>query len=246
MNEKHNLLGESYKNLYSDYYQNKSHTVSKREISALQTTDTIGKIFNQLSIKKLIDVGAGEGSVLNNLFMKSVAQELHAVEISESGVQAIAAKNILPITNIHLFDGYKIPYSDKFFNVAISVQVLEHVEHERLFLQEIKRVSDSVFIEVPLEHGFKIKRSIESGKKYGHINFYTIDTLKSMMESSGMKVIHYGVVAPSLQYEQHISGRVKGLLKNSFRKTMLKIFPSLAPWMLSYIGYVYCDCNSNS
>ena len=246
MNEKHDLLGDSYKSLYSDYYQNKSQTAYKREISALQSTDTIIEILNQASIKRLIDVGAGDGSVLNNLFMKTVAQELHAVEISESGVNAIAAKNILPIGNLHLFDGYKIPYSDKFFNLAISVQVLEHVEHERLFLKEIKRVSESVFIEVPLEYGFKIKRSIESGKKYGHINFYTIDTLKSMMDSSGMKVIHYGIVAPSLQYEMHISGRLKGLLKNAFRKTMLKVFPSLAPWMFTYISYVYCDCNSNS
>lgn len=240
--EKH-LIGKQYQNLYANYYLNPGDTSLKREISAAQTVTCMTTALGSRVFDKLLDVGAGNGNVLAALAGKGVAREMFAVEVSESGVEAIKSKKIPWLREVQLFDGYAIPYPDKYFDLAIAIHVLEHVEHERLFLKEISRVARRLYMEVPLEHGFRIQRAIDSGKKFGHINFYTKETLQSMLESSGMKVEKCGVFASSLRYEQHLSGRTKGWIKNLIRTSALTIAPTLAPRFLVYNGYAYCECN---
>lgn len=243
MSEQKNILGKQYQELYSNYYSEPQDLQRKREISAEQTVDCMREALSGKSFRKLLDVGAGDGNVLTQLSRQKFVDELYAVEISESGVAAIKAKPLPQVRDVQLFDGYKIPYPDKFFDLAIAVHVLEHVEHERLFLQELNRVARHLYVEVPLEHGLGVQRSISNGKKFGHINFYTIDTLRGLLESSGLKVLGYKVVTASLEYEQHMSGRAKGWLKNTIRKTALAAAPGLAPWCLIYNGYAYCECD---
>ena len=235
------LLGKRYQSLYSGYYQ--GNAVAKRETSALQTVKQMQRVLGDLDVNKLIDVGAGEGSVLRQISRCYLARELHALEISESGVEAIKEKEIPTLSSVQVFDGYKIPYSNKHFDLAITIHVLEHVEHERLFLREIGRVSRRAYIEVPLEHGFRIRRSIAAGTQYGHINFYMKATLRSLLESSGLTVTECGVFASSLKYEQCISGRAKGWFKHLARTAALQVAPSLAPWFVAYNGYALCECN---
>ena len=241
MSDTRGLLGKRYQNLYSGYYQ--GNALAKRETSAVQTVNQMQRVLGDLVVDKLIDVGAGEGSVLRQISQRALARELHATEISESGVEAIKAKEIPLLSSVQLSDGYRIPYSNKHFDLAITIHVLEHVEHERLFLQEIRRISRRAYIEVPLEHGFSIKRSIAAGTQYGHINFYMIATLRSLLESCGFTVTQCGVFASSLQYEQCVSGGTKGWLKHLLRTTALHVGPSLAPWFFVFNGCALCECN---
>jgi hypothetical protein len=96
---------------------------------------------------------------------------------------------------------------------------------------------------VPLEHGLRIQRSIDNGKMYGHINFYTKETLRSLLSSSGLSVMECKIVPSSLRYEQHLSGRTKGWLKNLVRKSALTLAPAVAPWLMVYNAYAYCECD---
>jgi ubiquinone/menaquinone biosynthesis C-methylase UbiE len=243
MNDEKQLVGQKYRDLYTGYYSNARPTLLKREISAVQSVNCIIASIGGSAPRKLLDVGAGDGNVLAQLSARDVSAELYAVEISASGVEAIKSKQLRLLRDVQLFDGYSIPYPDKYFDLAIAVHVLEHVEHERLFLREIRRVSRFAHIEVPLEHGFRIQRSIDSGKKYGHINFYTRETLKNLLESSGLSVLDCRVVPSSLQYEQHLSGPVRGWLKNFIRRSALTVAPTVAPWLMVYNAYAYCESN---
>lgn len=236
------LLDDKYSELYSDYYKNKGGLGLKRELSAIESARNIISATKNSECNKLVDVGAGDGNVLFQLSRSGLVKEMVALEISESGLEIIESRGISQVSEIKKFDGYAIPYTDKDFDLAIAIHVLEHVEHERLFIKELGRVSKRLFIEVPLEHGFNVQRSIDNGKKTGHINFYTIETLKSLLESSGFQVLDSKVVTSSLDYEQLLYGRVKGYLKNKIRSTLLKIFPDVAPRFLTYNGYVYCEC----
>ena len=242
MSDQRGILGKNYQELYDNYYLDSPRTVLKRKISAEQTMEYLRGVVGDRVIGKLLDVGAGDGNVLLELHERRLAGELYAVEISASGVEAIRAKALSSVCEAKLFDGYKIPYPDKYFDLAIAVHVLEHVEHERLFLQEIKRVSKSVYIEVPLEHGLRVRRSIGNGKAYGHINFYTIDTLRGVLESSGLVVRKCRVMPSSLKYESHLSGRALGWIKNGIRAAALAVAPGLAPWLMVYNGFALCDC----
>ncbi len=180
--------------------------------------------------------------MLSQVARRQIAQELHAVEISESGVKAIGTKEITGLKTVQLFDGYNIPYPDKTFDLATVVHVLEHVEHERLFLREIRRVSRRVYIEVPLEHNLKIRRVIAAGKKYGHINFYMKETFRNLLESVGLEIIKCETFASSLDYEVHLSGVMKGRLKHAARRMALMMAPNHAPLLISYNCYALCDC----
>jgi ubiquinone/menaquinone biosynthesis C-methylase UbiE len=242
MDSQRNLLNSKYAELYEEYYGGSARLDLKRKLSAIDTARNIisaTKKFNNLS---LIDVGAGDGNVLVELSESGIFNKMIALEISDSGIEKMKSKKISGLMEIAKFDGYKISYPNKVFDLSIAIHVLEHVEHERLFIQELGRVSKKLFIEVPLEHGFNIRRAIINGAKTGHINFYTIETLVSLLASSGFKIIDSRVVPPSAEYEKLLYGAVKGWIKNKVRTILLKLLPSIAPRFLTYNGYVYCDC----
>jgi ubiquinone/menaquinone biosynthesis C-methylase UbiE len=73
----------------------------------------------------ILEIGAGEGSILQKLRELNYAQALYALEISESGIEAIQKRNIPDLIECKLYDGYEVPYSDKRFDLAILSHVLE-------------------------------------------------------------------------------------------------------------------------
>lgn len=243
MPESDGLVRKQYQDLYADYYRNPAESLAKREISAQQSVAYLTGTIGDAKFHKLLDVGAGDGSVLAELSRRQVAEQLFAVEISASGVAVIEDRRLANLQEVKLFDGYHLPYPDKHFDLAIALHVLEHVEHERLLLLEMKRVAKRIYIEVPLELGFKVRRSIAAGRPFGHINFFTPETLRSLIESCGITATEFGVRSSSLRYEQHVSGRIKGLLKNSLRNLALAIAPNVAPWFVVYNGFAYCECS---
>jgi hypothetical protein len=169
---------------------------------------------------------------------------MYAVEISASGVESIKSREIPTLRNVSQFDGYQIPYPEKFFDLAIVAHVLEHVEHERIFLREISRVCKFAYIEVPLEHGLFVTKSVKNGPKFGHINFYSIETFVDLLRSSGMSVEASSVESPSIDYERLLSGPTRGTIKkNTFRRAMLRLAPRLSPWAMQYNGYSLCRCD---
>jgi ubiquinone/menaquinone biosynthesis C-methylase UbiE len=234
------LLGDKYKNLYSGYYKENSSLEHKRNLSADATLEHIQAVSGVSHWNRLIDIGAGNGSVLARLDQAGVADELYAVEISESGVTAIKDLGLSRLKEAKLFDGYKIDFPDKFFDVGICIHVLEHVEHERLFLRELSRVAKELIIEVPLDGGIRMSRSIREGYKFGHLNYYTVPSLLFLLDTVGLVSKQYLVTTSSSQYERHLYGGLKGTFKSAIRRGALKLMPALAPWMFSYLMAVRC------
>jgi hypothetical protein len=242
MENRSELLDRKFANLYSSYYKNNDFLSIKRELSAIESVRNIASATKNIDCERLVDVGAGDGNVLFQLSKSGLVKDMVALEISKSGIELIESRSIPQLSEVRKFDGYTIPYPNKHFDLAIAIHVLEHVEHERLFLKELGRVSKRLFIEVPLEHGFNVQRSIVNGRSTGHINFYTIETIQNLLESAGFKVLCSAVVTSSLRYEQLLYGRIKGFIKNKIRTTLLSVIPSLAPKFFTYNGYVYCEC----
>jgi|UniRef100_UPI0037D9DAFF hypothetical protein len=165
---------------------------------------------------------------------------MSAVDISQSGVDRIRQRKLKTLKSAEIFDGYKIPFPDRSFDTAIAIHVLEHVEHERLLLSEMARVAGRVYVEVPLEHTYRLNRSIEAGKPYGHINHYTFDRFINVLETSGLTVARKGVFANSLDYETFLAGKVKGRMKHAIRTGALKLAPKFAQRSFVYLGAAMC------
>lgn len=240
-----NLLGERYDGLYKRYYDSGTVT-AKRGMSARDALQHIRSIVGPDSFNRVVDVGAGEGSLLQILDDSKFARELYALEISPSGLQAIRARNLNSLVDAKPFDGYEIPYDDKFFDLAILCHVLEHVEHERILLRELRRVARRIVIEVPLEHGFRIGRKIAISSRYGHINYYLPETALNLLATSGLRVLRSQICCSSLVYEQHVAGRTRGLITSSLRRTALRVAPRMAPWIFTYIFAAYCESDTDS
>lgn len=234
------VVSHSLNSMYEDYYEDDPQTLTKRELTALEVFRHIQQVYDRTHVAKLLDVGAGEGSLLQCLGQAGFADQLYGVEISQSGISAIRAKNVPRLKEVLLFDGYKIPYPDQFFDVAIASHVLEHVEHERLFLAELKRVAKDVLIEIPLEHNYSIRRAIRGGRKYGHINFYTADTFLNLLDTSDLKCKNIKVVTLSSAFESFMYGNPKGKIKSFLRQSLLKVAPRLATALMVYFCIAYC------
>jgi SAM-dependent methyltransferase len=209
-------------------------------LAAAQSVDHI-EILCGRSLKHVLDVGAGEGAALQELEQRGMASSLEAAEISASGIERIKARHLQTLSGVKTFDGYTLPYADKAFDVALALHVLEHVEHERLLLREMARVAKMVYIEVPLEHTFRLNRSIERGKSGGHINHYTFDRLLNVLRTSGLTPTNYGIFPSSLPYERHVGGPVMGTIKHAIRSTALRVAPSIAPGIFVYVAGALCS-----
>lgn len=242
---KNAFVSDTFTSMYEDYYNRDLKTLKKRELTSLEVMEHIRQVYDPGHIERLLDVGAGEGSLLQCLGRSNFADELYGVEISQSGIDSIISKKILNLVEVKKFDGYSIPYPDKFFDLVVSSHVLEHVEHERLFLKELNRVAKNVIIEVPLEHTFRIKKSIKSSSLYGHINFYTPETLLNLLETSGLTLQKCEVISYSSKFEVFLYGPLKGLIKSAIRNLILKVSPKIATHLMVYFCVVHCSSNAS-
>jgi len=180
------IISGNVKEAYDEFYQ--KHDEAWRMLGAKYKAQHIIDVCKGHTFKKVLEVGAGDGSILKYLSGAGFAAEYHALEISESGVTHIKEANIPGVKSVQLFDGYVLPFEDDSFELVILSHVLEHVEHERVLLREIKRVAKECLIEVPLDYRFGIDNRIKHFLAYGHINMYTPTSLRYLLMTEGFEI----------------------------------------------------------
>jgi SAM-dependent methyltransferase len=223
---------------YENYYDD---AVSrKRDITARQTVDHLVSLCKD-AMGSILDVGAGDGAVISELEHRGLGTDLHAVEISNSGIERINRRNLKRLKSVQSFDGYRLPFPDNSFDTVLLVHVLEHVEHERLLLKEIRRVARRCYIEVPLEHTMRLPRSIAVGRPFGHINFYTMKVFENLLDTAGLHLVSSATFAPTMEYERHLSGTAAGTIKRIIRSSALRINTSLASQLFVYLAAAFCE-----
>ena len=177
----------SVKQAYDEFYE--KHDEAWRMLGAKFKAQHIIEVCKGLTFYKVLEVGAGDGSILKLLAEAKFAPEYHAVEISESGVEHINARKIQNVKSVQIFDGYHLPFGDDSFDLIVLSHVLEHVEHERLLLRELKRVAKYCVIEVPRDYKAGVDARIKHFLAYGHINVYTPTSLRYLLNTEGFKVV---------------------------------------------------------
>ncbi len=180
------IITDSVKTAYDEFYQ--KHDEAWRMMGAKYKAQHIIDVCKGHSFKKVLEVGAGDGSILKLLADQNFAPEYHAVEISDSGVEHIKTRHIAGLKSVQLFDGYKLPFADNSFDLIILSHVLEHVEHERLLLRELKRVAQYCVIEVPKDYRVGVDERIKHFLAYGHINMYTPTSLRYLLMTEGFEI----------------------------------------------------------
>ena len=181
------IVSDNVKHAYDEFYN--KHDEAWRMLGAKFKAQHIIDVCQGHNFKRVLEVGAGDGSILKLLAEQNFAPEYHAVEISESGVEHIKARNITNLKSVSIFDGYHLPFDDNSFDLIILSHVLEHVEHERLLLRELKRVAAWSVIEVPRDYKADVDKKIKHFLAYGHINVYTPTSLRYLLRTDGFEVV---------------------------------------------------------
>jgi ubiquinone/menaquinone biosynthesis C-methylase UbiE len=160
-----------------------------RELGAKYKAQNILELCGSVPFARVLEVGAGEGSILMHLDRAGFGGELHALELSKSGVERIRERRLPRVKSVEQFNGYQIPFEDGSFDLVILSHVIEHVEFPRLLLREIRRVSRFQLFEVPLDYSFDVDQKVAHFLGYGHINIFTPTLLRFLLRSEGFKIL---------------------------------------------------------
>ncbi len=217
-----NTIQEAYSNQYDE------SIIAWRANAAKYKAKNIIELAKTIQFDSVLEVGSGEGSILYWLSQWDFSKNLNAIEISKSGIDLIKSKNIKNLHDVLLFDGYRIPYEDNHFDLVICSHVLEHVEHERVLLREIKRVSKHQIFEVPIDFSMYVDKKIKHFLAYGHINIYTPSLFRFLLKSENFQILKdkcylYDDEVLRYTHKDNKSAYWKQKIKNS----IIKLFPYL-------------------
>jgi ubiquinone/menaquinone biosynthesis C-methylase UbiE len=222
---------------YEDYYEDGDS--EWRRLGAIGKVDNIVSLCSDLPHSSILEIGAGEGSILDRLSELNFGEELYALEISPSGVETIKNKGITRLVECKIFDGYNLSYDNDRFDIAILSHVVEHVEHPRQLLYEASRVAKYIFIEVPLEDTIRLSRDFVFDK-VGHINFYSPKTIRRLIQSCNLRVLHQIITNPPRETYTYQKGN-KGLINYYVKHVLLKVLPNAATEFYTYHGALVCE-----
>ncbi len=186
----------------------------------------------------VLEIGSGDGAILERLSELEFNSELFSLEIAESAVNVIQKKNIKSLLECSTYDGYNIPYEDNRFDLVLMSHVLEHVEHPRQLLYEAARVATHVFIEVPLELNSRLGHDFVFDKT-GHINFYTKKSIRLLIQSCGYEIISQVITNSSVDVYRYLRG-AKGYPVFAIKDISLRLFPNWATSRWTYNSALLC------
>lgn len=221
--------------LYNNQYSGKSEW---RKIGAQDKVRNIQTLCGEIPHDRILDIGSGEGSILQGLSGGNFGLSFCSLEISESAVRTIRERKIANLKECSLFDGYTIPYADGTFDLAILSHVVEHLEYPRRLLQEAGRTSRFVFVEVPLEDTLRLKADYIP-LPVGHINFYSPKSIRLLIQTCGLEVLTQITTSPSRQAQEFQFG-FRGTLKYFIKNSLLSVSCGLATRFLTYHSSLLC------
>ena len=187
MSQPEKLVSQAVQSSYDDMYTDQ--ITEWREFCGKTKAKNILSVCGDRKFSKVLECGAGEGSILKFLDDSESVSDLYALEIADSAIAQIKKRNIRKLKEAKKFNGYQLPYEDNTFDIAYCSHVLEHVEHPRILLRELKRVSKLQVFEVPLEYSLNADKKVENFLAHGHVNIYTPTLFNFLLKTEGYEVL---------------------------------------------------------
>ena len=176
----------------NEEYQTKiATTYTQMGFQAYQNSKILLRLFGKYCNKPILDVGAGDGSLIKLLLHKY--PQCIGIDINPS--DSIVKK--ASITNI--------PEENEVFNTVFCTEVLEHLNNRqiKLGLQEIRRVlklNSNLILSVPFDEDLEQNSFIcphceKKFHKVGHLQSFNKKNLKPLLETNGFAVLSIKIYA---------------------------------------------------
>lgn len=161
---------------------------------------TLG-IIKRLKVSNVLDVGCGEGFLLEKLKKNGIGKNLEGVEFLKTAIGI--GKKIHPGITIKQGSIYSLPYRNSSFDVVLCTEVLEHLDDPEKAYKEILRVTKKYcLISVPNEPFFmladlvRFKNVSRWGNDPDHRNHWTYFSFKKFLKKEKVKIIEYKAPIP--------------------------------------------------
>lgn len=182
------------KNIYEDgtYFKNNpSWDEADSPWKAKQIKKIIEK--NRISPSTICEVGCGAGEILNQLSVHlGEGKQYFGYEIS---TQAFALCSKKSKENLCFFLEDLLKRDDKYFDVVMAIDVLEHVDDYIGFLRKLRTKGKYKIFHVPLDLSVQtVLRSapiINVRRKVGHLQYFTKETALATFEYAGYEIIDF-------------------------------------------------------
>ena len=189
-------------NYYENYWS--SEGVNPSGVLSVQVRDVIESIAGQNL--RCLDIGCGDGRTYGNWIQTRVGQYV-GVDVSENAVNM--AKS-LGLDARRIGDASDLPFNNAEFDLAICMEVLEHLFDPLLAVKEAKRVlkpGGVLVVTVPNVTFWRTRlrfallgqwdpRGAPNSRTQPwcdpHLRFFTPNTLGIMLKISGMTVVRIG------------------------------------------------------
>lgn len=235
MNPGEERVSSNLKAMYDGYYDGPSEW---RWLGAVAKAANITQLCQGYPHNTILDVGCGEGSILQRLSDLRFGGELYGLEISTSGVEATLHRNIPRLAECAVFDGYHIPYDDGQFDLAILSHVVEHLEFPERLLGEAARVARLVCVEIPLEDNALAKLGIIPYGT-GHLCYYSPKTFRALLERSALTILAQRTVNSTYRQYVHLYGK-KGAAVYFAKEFALALAAPLATRLMTFNCATLC------
>jgi len=200
----------------------------------------ISNYFNKDEIN-LLDIGGGAGLILNEV--SAYIRERYNIKVNKfaldlsPGMLEIQRKRNPDLKKALNEDICRTSLGNKEIDLALMIDLLEHVPNSTEALEEVKRISEFVIFKVPLENNLLTKtwNFVRRGKPrqhaietIGHINVYNFGELKNQIEKHMGQVLdfYFTNVFDYFQNSEHYKNKMK-------RKSKLINFVALHLFRLS-------------
>ena len=151
--------------------------------------------YAKLYVKKnynIIDIGCGTGYGLHEL--ANFSREAVGIDVDSESILYAAEHFMNTKLHYECFDGIKIPYEKNYFDLAVSFQVIEHVENAEISIEEIHRVlkdNGQLILTTPNKTN-RLEPGQKPWNKYHKREFYPAE-LKDLLLTKFSKVKMYGI-----------------------------------------------------
>lgn len=147
---------------------------------------TLLKEATKLRPRSILDVGCGEGFILEKLRESKIGEELVGIDFSKDAIQI--GKGLHPKLSLKVGSIYDIPFKPNSFDLVICSEVLEHLENPEKALLELERVTKkNCIISVPHEPWFMLANLLRGknisrwGNDIEHIQHWSRSGIHSMV-----------------------------------------------------------------
>lgn len=200
-------------------------------------------VSNKIDSSSVCEIGCGSGEILVQLKKLNPSKNTQYVgfDISKDAI-AIAQKKQESGIVFELKDITE-PSDKSFFDVALVIDVIEHLPDYFAFLKQVAKKSKYTVFHIPLDlfvwSLFREQMLIESKQRVGHIHNFTEDFILSVLADNGFTVVDKRYTEPD-----YSSQSFKQKIVNALKKGLFKISPRFCSKTLGgYSILVLCKNN---